>query len=130
MGSRTADAEYPRFVATQTAVLVAISIPIFNAQLEKSRDATTMANLRNAYAEASAEYLTNQTTPVVKDVVVKGTDDNGVSDKASDLSFTLAGTTTNLDKIASGKTKVEVSFAFSSGTSGTGACEATIGNQK
>ena len=27
------------------AVLVAISIPIFNAQLEKSRDATTLANL-------------------------------------------------------------------------------------
>ena len=39
-------------------VLVAISIPIFTAQLEKSRDAVTMANVRAAYAEASAAKLT------------------------------------------------------------------------
>ena len=41
----------------QSAVLVAISIPIFSAQLEKARDATTLANLRSAYAEASALML-------------------------------------------------------------------------
>ncbi len=40
------------------AVLVAIAIPIFNAQLEKSRDAVSISNLRAAYAEAAAEYLT------------------------------------------------------------------------
>ena len=40
------------------AVLVAISIPIFTSQLEKSRDAVTIANLRSAYAEASAAALT------------------------------------------------------------------------
>ena len=34
------------------AVLVAISIPIFSRQLEKSRDAVSVANLRSAYAEA------------------------------------------------------------------------------
>lgn len=39
------------------AVLVAIAIPIFTAQLEKSRDATTVANIRSAYAEASALML-------------------------------------------------------------------------
>ena len=39
------------------AVLVAIAIPIFNAQLEKSREATDTANLRSAYAEAVATYL-------------------------------------------------------------------------
>lgn len=32
------------------AVLVAISIPIFSKQLEKSRDATSVANIRSAYA--------------------------------------------------------------------------------
>ena len=42
------------------AVLVAISIPIFNAQLEKSRDAVDMANVRAAYAEAASAYLTDQ----------------------------------------------------------------------
>lgn len=40
------------------AVLVAISIPIFSKQLEKSRDATSVANIRSAYAEAQAEYIT------------------------------------------------------------------------
>lgn len=34
------------------AVLVAIAIPIFTTQLEKSREATDIANIRNAYAEA------------------------------------------------------------------------------
>ena len=57
MGSRTADAGCPRIVATQTAVLAAISIPIFNSQLEKSREATDVANLRNAYAVAAAASL-------------------------------------------------------------------------
>ncbi len=39
------------------AVLVAISIPIFSKQLEKSRDATSVANLRSAYAEAMAAAI-------------------------------------------------------------------------
>ncbi len=39
------------------AVLVAISIPIFSAQLEKAREATDLANIRSAYAEASVEVL-------------------------------------------------------------------------
>lgn len=39
-------------------VLVAISIPIFTAQLEKARDAVTLANLRSAYAQAQTAYLT------------------------------------------------------------------------
>lgn len=41
------------------AVLVAISIPIFTAQLEKSREAVDMANIRSAYAEVSADVLTD-----------------------------------------------------------------------
>ena len=44
------------------AVLVAIAIPIFTTQLEKSREATDAANIRSAYAEAMAEALT-QSTP-------------------------------------------------------------------
>ena len=39
-------------------VLVAVSIPIFTGQLEKSRDAVTVANLRSAYAEAQTAYMT------------------------------------------------------------------------
>ena len=39
------------------AVLVAIAIPIFTTQLEKSREATDAANIRSAYAEVVAEAL-------------------------------------------------------------------------
>ncbi|MDY5112370.1 MAG: prepilin-type N-terminal cleavage/methylation domain-containing protein [Bilifractor sp.] len=38
-------------------VLVAVSIPIFTSQLEKAREATDVANMRAAKAEASADYL-------------------------------------------------------------------------
>ena len=41
------------------AVLVAIAIPVFNSQLEKSRDATDEANIRSAYAELSAALVAN-----------------------------------------------------------------------
>lgn len=32
-------------------ILTAISIPVFTSQLEKSREATDLANVRSAYAE-------------------------------------------------------------------------------
>ena len=39
------------------AVLVAIAIPIFTAQLEKSREGTDAANIRSAYAEVMADAV-------------------------------------------------------------------------
>ena len=42
------------------AVLVAISIPIFTQQLERSRDAVTVSNIRAAYAMSQTAYLTQQ----------------------------------------------------------------------
>ncbi len=50
------------------AVLVAISIPIFTSQLEKSREATDAANIRAAYAQAAVEVLEGE-----KDVSYKVT---------------------------------------------------------
>ena len=44
------------------AVLVAIAIPIFTTQLERSREATDISNVRAAYAEAMADYLAKNTT--------------------------------------------------------------------
>lgn len=41
------------------AVLVAIAVPVFNTQLEKSREATDMSNVRAAYAEVVTEYLSS-----------------------------------------------------------------------
>lgn len=51
------------------AVLVAIAIPVFTAQLEKSKEATDIANVRSAYAEVMAEALTQGGTKEVKAVV-------------------------------------------------------------
>ena len=61
------------------AVLVAISIPIFTAQLEKAREATDEANLRALYAETAAAVLVEDTdaTTAMKDAtltVAKGAD--------------------------------------------------------
>lgn len=39
------------------AILVAVSIPIFTSQLEKSREATDAANFRAAKAAATVAYL-------------------------------------------------------------------------
>ena len=52
------------------AVLVAISIPIFSAQLEKAREATDLANVRSAYAEQVAAYLTWDGTSTLSDIEV------------------------------------------------------------
>lgn len=49
------------------AVLVAIAIPIFSTQLEKSREATDLANVRSAYAELMSAAITED-----KDMLYKG----------------------------------------------------------
>lgn len=82
------------------AVLVAISIPIFTSQLEKSRDAVSVSNMRAAYAEAQAAWLTgsNDGTHVVvnktekkvtvTNVAIKSQSKNEWSNLAGDLPFT------------------------------------------
>lgn len=83
------------------AVLVAIAIPIFTSQLEKSRDAVTVANLRSAYAEASTTKLTGEDTGnaklnkddgtvTVSNVVAKGEKDGFSSDVDEELPFKFA----------------------------------------
>lgn len=62
------------------AVLVAIAIPIFTSQLEKSRDAVTVSNLRSAYAMAQTSYLTQQSDAT-----------NGVTYNAADKTVSVTG---------------------------------------
>ena len=92
-------------------VLVAISIPIFTSQLEKSRDSVTASNLRAAYAEAAAEVLTKTDSNASANLVssgytveVKGTQANGGLD-GLDFPFTFAsGAKEALDSPAGSKT--------------------------
>ena len=57
------------------AVLIAIAIPVFASQLEKSREATALANVRAAYAQVSTEALLgNSETTVTVDLTQKQDD--------------------------------------------------------
>lgn len=47
-------------VVAIVGILVAISIPVFTAQLSKARKATNQANLRAAKAAAVAQYMTDE----------------------------------------------------------------------
>ena len=55
------------------AVLVAIAIPVFSTQLERSREATDLANIRSAYAEIVASALTDPDTAKTATVSKKQT---------------------------------------------------------
>lgn len=86
-------------------VLVAISIPIFTSQLEKARDATDAANIRAAYAEVSAELLTN-TDPTVTSktsAAVKITGKTAGFDGVSEIAGVSTTTDTALSAAISGK---------------------------
>ena len=101
-------------------VLVAISIPIFTAQLEKAREATDVANLRAAYAEGTAEVLTqsDMATGWTKTYTTDGKlsdakDAKGISGKATQTGW--QGTNpdlgwTSYDGKAADKTVIKVKY--------------------
>lgn len=104
-------------------VLVAISIPIFTAQLEKSRDAVTVANLRSAYAEASALMLTEPDSKSATSGTAKKTDANVVevsnvdlpcTDKKADLTSLPFG-----DKVTLQDPSKNAKVTFTFGTDGS-----------
>jgi len=70
-------------------VLVAISIPVFASQMEKSREATDLSNVRAAYAEVMAEAITGNMEYQKKVVPLKQKQD----DWQSADSVTIGGIT-------------------------------------
>lgn len=70
-------------------VLVAISIPVFASQMEKSREATDLSNVRAAYAEVMAEAITENMEYQAKTVLLKQKQD----DWQSADSVTIGGIT-------------------------------------
>lgn len=80
------------------AVLVAIAIPVFTSQLEKAREATDLANIRAAYAEATVEVLESDNATVSKTVKLTQTKqgwegDNGKDVAGNDITGTVANKT-------------------------------------
>ncbi len=74
------------------AVLVAISIPIFSAQLEKAREATDAANIRASYAEAMAAFLTDDSQNQAGSTVTIKQKDTSKWDISTDFPSNLTGT--------------------------------------
>lgn len=81
-------------------VLVAISIPIFSAQLEKAREATDQANIRNAYAEVTAACLADNKT--ASDETNKTDQIGAITYKDGTYSCTVTATQSHRDKWESG----------------------------
>ena len=93
------------------AVLVAIAIPIFTTQLEKSRESTDIANVRAAYAEVVTQYLNDGTKSETMSVTARqkqsgwqgpsGTIVTQVSGTENEISFSAK--TTGTYKVAISK---------------------------
>ena len=63
-------------VILMISVLISIVIPVFLNQLEKSREATDIANVRSAYAEVLTSVMSDGNTDVVKKVQLKQKNDD------------------------------------------------------
>ena len=98
------------------AVLVAIAIPVFTTQLEKSRDSVTASNIRAAYAEAASKYLTDGSDVTTAEQVsidgveIKGRMDNDYFDDL-DLPFDVSAIADALDNGSTTDT-INVTFTW------------------
>ncbi|SFN99414.1 prepilin-type N-terminal cleavage/methylation domain-containing protein [Eubacterium pyruvativorans] len=104
------------------AVLVAISIPIFTSQLEKSRDATDEANVRSAIAEVTAAVLSDDKTDSGDVTYSKKDDGDGtytmtVKAKGQKAGWSGAASTTESIKIGGIEVKPSTKGWTVSGTS-------------
>lgn len=89
------------------AVLVAIAIPVFTSQLEKAREATDLANIRAAYAEATVEVLESDNATVTKTVKLTQTKQGWEGENGKDVAgIDITGTVAN--KTSPKGTEVEI----------------------
>lgn len=95
-------------IYSNAGVLVAISIPIFTAQLEKSREAVDLANIRAAYAECSTAVLTGETENGVTAVTVTG--GNGYQKDVEIVQQKANWTSSNADVEVAGKKVSELTW--------------------
>ncbi len=77
------------------AVLVAIAIPIFINQLEKSREATDAANIRAAYAEVMVHGLEDPDNDFSKTVASKQTMSDWQNSSIEDIGGLAVGNSTS-----------------------------------
>ena len=97
------------------AVLTAIAIPVFSAQLEKSREATDLANIRGVYAESAAASITDPDQTHSATVTLKQTQAKWQTTGANIAGIAIGEDTWNVAKGGS----VEVKYTHGSDGSGT-----------
>ena len=115
-------------VVAIVGILVAISIPVFTAQLSKARKATNQANLRAAKAAAVAEYLTDGDVSVSTYDISAGTATKGdIKTLATPEGYTPIN---NLDEDVTGDykyTNIQVALTINSDDSDSlGNAEVTL----
>ena len=93
-------------VVAIVGILVAISIPVFTAQLSKARKATNQANLRAAKAAAVAQYMTDEMDTNAK--------------------YSLQGTTQGRYLTGVAPVRLSTSFSISLSTWASSTCSAAI----
>ena len=109
------------------AVLVAIAIPVFTSQLEKSREATDEANIRSIYAALSADVLTDTA------VSQKQNYNGAATYQVVKNGATVTGTATytmkqQTDGTVSGSDIEIAGVSIPSGSFKTGTCTITVTN--
>ena len=108
--------------------MVAISIPIFTTQLEKSRESVDAANIRAAYAEVMTAALSEDTANYTKtvDIKQKGTDWKTTVDwpkeiaSTANASITVGGIATITYSPASTGTTADGTVSVTYGAKSTG----------
>ncbi|MBR3317083.1 MAG: prepilin-type N-terminal cleavage/methylation domain-containing protein [Atopobiaceae bacterium] len=106
------------------AVLIAIAIPVFTSQLEKSRESTDLANVRSAYAELMANAVSGETGSIASTIPNCTIAENNGTYTAtiSGLNQRVSGWDTNMADVNIGGVKYDSSW--DSVTSG-GTCTIT-----
>lgn len=82
------------------AILVAIAIPVFRAQLQKARAATDLANLRAGYAAAQMQLLTKDASTSTEVINAVNAALPGVTSKYGTGGYALVSTALD-DKVLS-----------------------------
>ena len=95
-------------VVAIVGILVAISIPVFTAQLGKARRATNNANLRAAKAAAVAEYLSDEDTRGTTPSYYLYTVDSGVISDGDADKCTGTAVDLNTDAVSNAKIYEEI----------------------
>lgn len=87
------------------AVLVAVAIPVFTTQLEKSKEAVDLSNLRAGYAEAVTGQLTGEASTKYTSVTIKQGTAGWTGDNANAvIGEVTVGTDSVLKSVSAGDT--------------------------